>query len=179
MAEGGFGSETSSLVVVSGPREALAILRVHDAGPEALGALAAAIGCRLPTEPNRSETEAVQALWLGPREWLLIGGVKALSERIAAVPDVGLFHLVGVGEGTASFDISGRNARDLLATGTSFDLDPKRFGPGRCARTLLAQIGVFIHRRSEGAYRIYFDISYADYIATWLGEASREFLPRG
>ena len=96
-----------------------------------------ALGLALPVEPNTvSVGDALQALWLGPDEWLI---VTPRDEQVA-VADALVEALVGVFAsvtditgGQTVVTLSGERSRDVLAKGCSLDLHPReiRRGPMR------------------------------------------------
>ena len=141
-------------------------------------------GFALPVEPNSVGGKGrTAALWLGPDEWWVISQTensrtaeklsKALSGHAAAVIDIG--------ESRTCIQVSGPNARDLIAKGCPLDLHPRVFGPGACAQTLLAKAGVMLHMvsgdRARGgpAYNLYVVRSFADYLWRWLEDAAQEY----
>ncbi|WP_425450375.1 sarcosine oxidase subunit gamma [Virgifigura deserti] len=164
-----------------------------DAGDSGfLAAVEDVTGLRLPVEPNTVATvEDLSALWLGPDEWLIVGpggregdltgGLRgALEGRHFAVTDVS--------EARTVIAISGPHARDLLAKGTSLDLHPRVFGPGRCAQSGIAKATMILHQldaNGDGAdgagadeqptFEIYIANSFADYLWTWLERAAAEY----
>jgi sarcosine oxidase, subunit gamma len=113
-----------------------------------------------PTEPN---TTGGRALWLGPDEWLVIGG------REEDYPDADA--AVDVSAGRVCFELAGEDAEDVLAQGCSLDLHPSVFAAGRCAQTLLAKAQVILHRRDAETFRILVRPSYAPYLRAWLDDA--------
>ncbi|MCW5698485.1 MAG: hypothetical protein KIT00_01450 [Rhodospirillales bacterium] len=141
------------------------------------------LGIAPPTEPNtvtgpEDFADGARILWLGPDEWLIVGGDVdaepsgalrlALSDRHAAVVDVS--------DGRAVIALSGPNARDVLAKGCPLDLHPRAFGPGRCAQTVLAKAHVILHQiDASPSYEIYVHRSFADYLWSWLEDAAGEF----
>lgn len=112
-----------------------------------------------PVEPN---TAAGDVLWLGPDEWLVVGGREGDFPAAAAVD---------VSANRVCFELSGSTARDVLAAGCSVDLRPRSFGPGRCAQTLLARAEVIVQCTAEDAFRIFVRPSFAPYLRAWLEDA--------
>ena len=81
-----------------------------------------------------------------------------------------------VGPGRVSWSVEGPDAAELLQCGCSLDLDFTIFGARRCARTLLASVGVVILRPSdELKYEVVSDRSLAAYLQTWLDDAAAGF----
>jgi heterotetrameric sarcosine oxidase gamma subunit len=113
-----------------------------------------------PLAPN---TVAGDALWLGPDEWLVLGG------REEDYPDA--CAAVDVSANRVCLELSGPEAADVLARGCALDLHPSVFPPGRCAQTLLARAQVILYRTDERTFRLLVRPSYADYLRAWLRDA--------
>jgi sarcosine oxidase subunit gamma len=113
-----------------------------------------------PTEPN---TAAGDVLWLGPDEWLVVGGREADYPDAAAAVDVSAARIC--------FELAGDDAEDVLAQGCSLDLHPSVFAPGRCAQTLLANTQVILQRPGAETFRIFVRPSYANHLRAWLEDA--------
>lgn len=142
-----------------------------------------ALGFSLPTEPNTAGSAGGRsALWLGPDEWLIVGGEgeesllnrvlnTALGDNFGAVVDVS-------GNRTV-IELSGPAAREVLAHGCPIDLHPRSFGPGRCAQSLLAKAQVIIHQvNTAPTFHLYVRTSFAGYAAEWLLDAMTEYVAR-
>jgi sarcosine oxidase subunit gamma len=115
-----------------------------------------------PTDPNTTaEVAGATVLWLGPDEWLVLGGTEADFPDAAAAVDVSANRV--------AFDLTGEHAADVLARGCSLDLDG--FGPGRCAQTLLARAQVILYRPDPRTWRILVRPSFAGYLRAWLEDA--------
>jgi len=113
-----------------------------------------------PAEPN---TSAGDVLWLGPDEWLVLGGREEDYPDAAAVVDVSANRVC--------LELSGDDVEDVLAQGCTLDLHPSVFTPGRCAQTLLAQAQVILHRTSHESFRVFVRPSFAPYLRAWLEDA--------
>ncbi|HLJ22284.1 MAG TPA: hypothetical protein VKU84_18905, partial [Stellaceae bacterium] len=60
-------------------------------------------------------------------------------------------------------------ASAVLAQGTSVDLRPRVFGPGRCAQTALARVPVILQQIGGAPrFRIFVRASFAPYVSEWL-----------
>lgn len=113
-----------------------------------------------PVEPN---TTAGEVLWLGPDEWLVVGGREGDYHDAAAVVDVSANRLC--------FELSGDDVENVLAQGCSLDLHPSVFAPGRCAQTLLAKAQVILQRTEPETFRIFVRPSFASYLRAWIEDA--------
>jgi sarcosine oxidase, subunit gamma len=133
-------------------------------------------GLAIPNAPNTvTSTGDRRALWLGPDEWLIVGPEgqqAAIQEALRVGLDDALGSIVDVSANRTVLEIRGARAPDVLAHGISIDLDPRSSGSGGCAQTLLAKAQVIIEWREEFAFEVYVRTSFADYLATWLLDAT-------
>lgn len=112
-----------------------------------------------PMAPN---TVLGDAIWLGPDEWLVLGGrEEEYADRPAAVD---------VSANRVCLELSGDGAADVLARGCALDLHASVFPPGRCAQTLVARAQVILWR-TDDAFRLLVRPSFADYLRAWLRDA--------
>jgi sarcosine oxidase, subunit gamma len=135
---------------------------------------------RLSPEPNTvSEGEAVRALWLGPDEWLVITEANAGHDVAIALRKAlqGVFSSVtDVSDGQTILHISGPHAVAALRKGCSLDFDPGTFTPGRCAQTLIANVGVLIHCVDPSpSFDLVVRRSFSDYFVRWIQDAATEY----
>ena len=139
---------------------------------------AAVLGFPLPTVPNSvASLKDRRALWLGPDEWLIVGhdGQRAAIEQELRNGLNGAFGSVtDVSANRTMLEIRGAKARVRLAHGIAIDLDPRSFGPVRCAQTLLSKAQVIIECRDESGLILYVRASFATYAADWLLDAVAE-----
>lgn len=119
-------------------------------------------GC--PVEPNTTaDVGHWTVLWLGPDEWLVLGGRERDFTAAAAAVDVSANRVV--------LELAGHDAADVLARGCSLDLHRSAFGPGRCAQTLLAGTEVVLARLADDRFRLLVRPSFAPYVRAWLADA--------
>jgi heterotetrameric sarcosine oxidase gamma subunit len=112
----------------------------------------------LPLDPNttrRSGDDALLALWVGPRSWLLIEG--GASDRAAAPVDFDARRDALNADGGALFDVSasriaftirGARAVDVLAASCPLDFDSRFFAPGACAQSVLGRSSALFYRHA-------------------------------
>ncbi len=152
------------------PFLAQANLRADPAG-EAPAAVAARFGVRLPVTPNRRATASsgLDAIWLGPDEWLLTGagdGAEWASSLEAVVrPHGGT--VVDVTAHRTVLEIRGPRAAEILAAGTSIDLHPRVFAASHVAQAPLARVDVILCRLGKDAWRVFVRTSFARYLMEW------------
>ena len=114
-----------------------------------------------PMPPN---TVAGDALWLGPDEWLVLGG------REEDYPDA--WAAVDVSANRVCLELSGEGAAEVLARGCTLDLHLSVFPLGSCAQTLLARAQVILYRTDEHVFRLLARPSLADYLRVWFRDAT-------
>ena len=132
-------------------------------------------GPSLPTEPNTVTGDASRAaLWLGLDEWLVLGPPGSEAALEAELRATGAT-VVDVSANRTTLELRGPRVRELLEFGCPIDLDPRVFGPGRCAQTLLARANAliwFVADDPEPVYRLLVRPSFAAYVAAWLADAA-------
>lgn len=138
------------------------------------------LGLEPPPTRNTSRPGAESfILWLGPDQWLIevaheaqTGIANTLESALSALHA----SVAIVGDGYATLSLAGKRAADVLAKGMTLDLDPDRFLPGCCARSLLAKVPVLLHRPGDDLfYEITVARSYSDYAWRWLDDAALEY----
>jgi sarcosine oxidase subunit gamma len=148
-----------------------------------LDRLTVATGVRPPVDPNSvasAEGEAGHWLWLGPDEWLVVGGEgepdaggPALEAALRVAAADAFLTTVDVSANRVALEVAGPDAGALLAFGCALDLDHPAFGAGRCAQTLVARAGVILWQVDElPTYRLLVRPSFAAYLEAWLEDAA-------
>jgi len=112
-----------------------------------------------PMAPN---TVLGDAIWLGPDEWLVLGGREEEHAGAAAAVDVSANRVC--------LELAGDGAADVLARGCALDLHPSVFPLGSCAQTVVARAQVILYR-TDDAFRLLVRPSFADYLRAWLRDA--------
>ncbi|MDF3290520.1 sarcosine oxidase subunit gamma [Streptomyces silvisoli] len=185
---GGFAARLAAATRASGGAVRLAELpfltqvnvRLDAKGPAA-DAVRLALGIPLPVAPNTMvRGGGLAALWLGPDEWLVVGPpgtASGLEARLRGAVGGAHAAVTDVSAQRTALLVAGPRSRDLLAHGTSLDLHPRSFGPGRCAQTLLARAQVVLAARDERrpGFWLLVRSSFAGYLAEWLLDAAVEY----
>ncbi len=137
-----------------------------------------ALEINLPTEVSVVASKGdVHVLTIGPDEWLVsaLGAEEEKIEKKLKTAVKGMFAGVTVvSDMHKVYRISGPEARDVLAQGTSLDLHSRAFIPGQCARTAFAKTtGAVIHQIDEvPTYDVYIESSFVGYMQLWFDTAS-------
>lgn len=117
-----------------------------------------------PVEPNTTAIVGGRTvLWLGPDEWLVVGGIEADFPGALAAVDVSANRV--------AFEVTGEGVTALLAQGCALDLDASVFRVGDCAQTLLARVEVLLHRTALDAFVVFVRPSFAPYLQGWFDDA--------
>ena len=95
----------------------------------------------------------------------------ALGSSLAGVVRPAGGSVVDVSAHRTVLELSGPEARDVLASGCSVDLHPRVFAVGDAAQAPLARVDVILTRSDVDAYRIFVRASFARYLADWLKDA--------
>ena len=154
-------------------------LRGNSADPAFSAAVAAVLGFRLPETANTwSGTAARCALWLGPDECLIVDAAGREVELEAALDKALSGTHCSVVDGSASrsiMEISGTDARLVLAKGCALDLHGGRFQVPCVAQSLLAKAQVVLQiLEDRPVFRLLVRNSFAAYLAEWLLDAAAE-----
>ncbi len=120
----------------------------------------------------------LEALWLGPDEWVLITAAEPtrLRERLRAGLAEQHYQLVDVSDAYAGIEIGGRHARNLLAKLVTIDLHPRAFAAGTAVATMLAKSSIWLWLTAEDpVFRLFVRRSHADHVWCLLSDAGREW----
>ncbi len=153
--------------------------------PGAAQRVARQLGLTLPRRPNtylRNDAET-EIAWLGPRRWIVmaaqareaeIGG--ALERHAAAEP---LLAAASISDMLAGFEVSGRDAREILGQGTPLDLAPGAFPDDMASGTDFFGAPAIVRRRdsAENLFELWIDRSLARFARDWLAAASGGPIP--
>ena len=180
----GWSSRFASASSVSGqfavrevPFQSQVNLRVDAAASGAK--VASVLDCELPAVANTWNAGGeYSALWLGPDEWLVVGpdGHNDALGADLRMALAGVHHSVtDLSANRTIIEISGTDARLVLAKGCPLDLHGSAFKPPQCAQTLLAKSQMILQCvDARPVFRVFVRISFAPYVAEWLLDAAAE-----
>ena len=166
--------------VALGEKTGLGAFNLRGTGDAFFDALERALGLRLPTDPGTaSAADDLQALWLGPDEWLLAAPLDRMERIATAIRDaLGGQHIAftEVSDQTVVLSLTGPKAREVLARGCPLDLHERAFGPGRCAQSHYVKAGILLHQSdNRPTFEVRVRRSLARYLWAALAEAAGEF----
>jgi sarcosine oxidase subunit gamma len=141
---------------------------------DAVGALSAALGVTLPTQPKHSaETNGRHALWIGPDEWFLIGPDG--TDFVGLAGKSGVLHsAVDISHRNVGILVTGSGAAAAINAGCPHDFSEASFPVGACARTVLGKMEIILYRTAADTYRVECWRSFAEYCFGMLAEGAAD-----
>lgn len=122
-------------------------------------------GVALPRMPNTTaRSEALTALWLDPRSWLLAAsGTSALVDFEARRDAVNALRgaLFDVSASRVAYRVAGPSAESVLASACPLDLHSRTFTPGSCAQSLYGHVDAFYYRPETQTFIVMVPRSFA------------------
>ena len=154
----------------------------------ARSAAASVWGAAFAEQSCRAMLQGARAtLWLGPDEYLLLGGIDgrqvataeyqvaeaahALELALADIPHA----LVDISHRQFALEVSGPHAATILSGGCPLDLDLSEFPVGMCTRTVYAKADIVLWRTQLDEFHVEVWRSFAGYVTGLLREIAVEF----
>ncbi|OED40732.1 hypothetical protein AB833_11800 [Chromatiales bacterium (ex Bugula neritina AB1)] len=114
--------------------------------------------------------------WLGPDERLVYLHQQSAAELVdalrAAMP-AGKGAVVDVSDYYTVIQLSGENARSVLASGTPFDVHPRVFSAGQCAQTRYGSATVLLSVIDDSpTFDVQVRWSFAQYLWSYMAKVS-------
>jgi sarcosine oxidase subunit gamma len=157
-------------------------------GVDARSAAASVWGTAFAEQSCRAILQGARAtLWLGPDEYLLLGGIdgrQAATDESQAAEAAGALELalggiphslVDISHRQFALKVSGPHAATILSGACPLDLDLSEFPVGMCTRTVFAKADIVLWRTQEDAFHVEVWRSFAGYVTGLLREIAVEF----
>jgi methylglutamate dehydrogenase subunit D len=161
---------------------ALAYVLAHNGKTDALRhRVQERLGLRLPMAAQQTENssnlglDSLNFIWAGPGRWLARTSAQtgASLEAMLRGELSGVASVINQTDGRCVFRISGANLREVLAKGLPIDLDPRAFGPGDTALSLIGHINVHFWQVDRApTYDFAVPRSFAASFCEWLFAAA-------
>ena len=178
--QGRFGAEKGEPGVTLSVRHPVSIVTVmvRKGKAKAFSAtLKEACGLNTPTPGQSLSGKRAASHWCGADQFYVVAAGMAegalyleLKESLA-----GLASCVDQSHGRVIIEIAGPRVRNVLAKGTPVDLHPSVFGPGQCAMTQMAHVGVHLAQVGANAFELSVFRGFSESFWEWLTEQSEEF----
>jgi sarcosine oxidase subunit gamma len=146
--------------------------------PELAARIKERFAADLPVTPRRVADGQIHFIWAGPGRWLAAAPNQPPSTFESNLREAlsGLASVTSQSDGRSIIRVSGPKAREALAKGVPLDLDPRVFGPGDTAMTVVAHINVQLWQSdATPAYDFAVFRSLAGSFCEWLLDAAAEF----
>ena len=161
--------DTDGLTVVERGSLNKIILRGNFESSSVTAALSDLLGLACELSPNTYISDSASTLfWLGPDERMLYTDADpiSLAERWKANPSTAA---VDVSDYYTILRLSGSKARDVLASGSPFDVHPDVFGVGQCTQTRFGNASVLISNHADTPmFQLQVRWSYAEYVFDYI-----------
>jgi methylglutamate dehydrogenase subunit D len=135
------------------------------------------LGLRLPMAAQHGEdganlgADSLAFVWAGPGRWLAKTSTKSAAALETTLRNElsGVASIINQTDGRCVFRLSGPSLREVLAKGVPLDLDPRAFGPGDTALTLVGHISVHFWQLDRvPTYEFAVPRSFAASFCEWL-----------
>jgi len=136
------------------------------------------LGVTFPTIPLTSDENGPNSIqWISPDEWLIIvPGADVFNIEILLREKLsGHYSLVNGSGGLTVITLSGDNTIDLLKKCSPIDFHLSNFPIGKVVSTVFAKSNAIIRRKGLHQFELVIRRSFADYIWSWILDASNEF----
>jgi heterotetrameric sarcosine oxidase gamma subunit len=178
--QGRFGADKGAPGVALEVRHPVSIVTIIARKDKAV-ALSAAIGqhygVACPPPGRSAQGKGVTLHWCGAEQWYAVGegyGEGALYRELKSKL-AGLASCSDQSHGRVILTISGPRARNVLTKGTPVDLHPRAFGPGHCAATQMAHVGVHLAQVGPDDFELSLFRGFSESFWEWLTEQAEEF----
>lgn len=134
-------------------------------------------GLELPIAANTCTANADYRLfWLGPDEWMIHLPLESVDPCLSALKN-GLdslhFATTEVSDYFSVLQLSGDQAREIIASGSPFDVRLDHFRLGQCAQTLFGHASILLwpQQQEQQSFCLQVRWSYAQYLYTYLSQS--------
>jgi sarcosine oxidase subunit gamma len=137
-----------------------------------------ALGLVLPPAANTVTSSAdLHIFWLGPNEWLIHLPLDAVEEKINALREALDNQHAAITEVSDYFSVlqlSGPQAREIIASASPLDIRPQHFTAGQCAQTRFGHASILLWPLEDTpAFGLQVRWSYAQYVYDYLSQSIR------
>lgn len=137
--------------------------------------VATIFGLALPVAANTcTANDVYQLFWLGPDEWMIHLPLESVEQCLAALKNslaTQHFAATEVSDYFSVIQLSGEKAREVIASGSPFDVRPQHFKPGQCTQTHFGHASILLWPKNAQSYCLQVRWSYAQYIYAYLSES--------
>ena len=136
----------------------------------------------LPTKANTSSSSSkLTSIWLSPDEWMVISNDiiekdtnKYVLEEILnnSISKTNLGAVIDVTDQFVMLEIEGAKIYELFSSGSPFNFNEFREKKGSTTQTLLDNIDVIIHNKSENLVNLFVRRSFSEHLCSWINDSA-------
>lgn len=137
--------------------------------PAVNSALSALIGIEAKLAPNTYISNAASTLfWLGPNERLLYTDSNPQS-IIQSFKEIGGTGAVDVSDYSTVLRLSGSKTRDVIASGSPFDVHADNFSVGQCTQTRFGNASILLSNHADTpVFQLQVRWSFSEYVFEYI-----------
>ncbi len=167
------------LAIVEQPATLVQVTARKGHQTELATAIAGTLGLDLPEAGRVASAADKGALWLQPGCWLIVAPAGQRGELPASLAQAlkGIAAVVDQSHGRCVIEISGAEARAVLARLCRLDLHERVFEPGHSAATLVGHVSCLIHRMDgpTPCFRLLVGSTFAEWLLDELTAAAASY----
>ena len=136
----------------------------------------------LPTEANTSSSSSkLTSIWLSPDEWMVISNEITkkdtnkyeLEENLySSISKTNLGAVVDVTDQFVMLELEGSKIYELFSSGSPFNFNEFKEKKGSATQTLLNNIDVIIHNKSENLVNLFVRRSFSEHLFSWINDSA-------
>ena len=136
----------------------------------------------LPTEANTSSSSSkLTAIWLSPDEWMVVSNEFMEKNTNSYVLEESLYNsisktnlgaVIDVTDQFVMLELEGPKIYELFSSGSPFNFNDFRKKKGSTTQTLLNNIDVIIHNKSENSVNLFVRHSFSEHLFSWLNDSA-------
>ena len=136
----------------------------------------------LPTEANTSSSSSkLTSIWLSPDEWMVISNEliekdtnkHELEENLYnSISKTNLGAVVDVTDQFTMLELEGSKIYELFSSGSPFNFNEFKEKKGSTTQTLLNNIDVIIHNKSEKLVNLFVRRSFSEHLFSWINDSA-------
>ena len=136
----------------------------------------------LPTEANTSSSSSkLTSIWLSPDEWMIVSNEIAKKDTnkyeieeslYNSISKTNLGAVVDVTDQFVMLEIEGSKIYELFSAGSPFNFNEFKEKKGSTTQTLLNNIDVIIHNKSENLVNLFVRRSFSEHLFSWINDSA-------
>ena len=136
----------------------------------------------LPTEANTSSSSSkLTSIWLSPDEWMVVSNETTKKDTnkyeieeilYSSISKTNLGAVIDVTDQFVMLEIEGSKIYELFSSGSPFNFNEFKEKKGSTTQTLLNNIDVIIHNKSENLVNLFVRRSFSEHLFSWINDSA-------